>query len=850
MQSFQEKVKELLGQIHAIEQDEKLKAERKLPSDCYFLNSDTVLSYRRDDGDARYPYAYDGLTLWAYASGNVKMEESVFSVFLPTFEAKEPYLAFFAGKKQENGYFPISLLGTAKQAFEKGVKRYTVFTPQAAYYFTETDEFTSVVRMLVDDKKLLRLSVYLENTSGKPLDTYVSTYINFFIMQTNYETFETKWYKRCKTTDYGYLMSTTEYWGKDANFEHYAAISRSSFNGVIDKTTSHSVYTGSMHNQLSASTALINGKFAKQKAYTEFTETAVAGDIIPLTLGAKETFAISYTAAFYDDKEKAVTMSTENRETAGIDEFIARKVEEEKTKDKRERMPKITFSDIPEKNLRADSVNYFFENVTRQVEFCTRAKNYAGSLIGIRDIFQQVEAALTWIPDYCRKKIVEALGYIGDDGRAPRQYSYPLSENVLPRMDLRPYIDQGVWIISTVYTYLRFTGDYSILDEVCGYYKLDGYKVDFSAEKDTVLEHLLRIAKYLLSKLADDTGCLRILYGDWNDALDGLGAATEAGKDFGDGVSVMATLQLYQNLGELCDILKTTGKYTEKIAELKSYKETIQKGLQKYAIDQNADGARKIVHGWGDKLSYKIGSYCDNDGINRDGLTSNAFWILSGAIGWDESLKEDILNAYDRLDSKYGLKTFEPYFPLDNMEVGRITHLPEGTAENGATYIHATLFAIWSLFEIGEAEKAWGQLYKILPLTHEFISTTPFIMSNSYLYNEERGFDGESMSDWFTGSGCVLVKTLLWEIFGVQPDLNGLTVRPANYFPSEKACLSMQVKGCDITVEYKKTGEGKRRFTVNGIERNSAYDPKTKTQTVYFTNEELANGALSIFVTE
>ena len=123
-------------------------------------------------------------------------------------------------------------------------------------------------------------------------------------------------------------------------------------------------------------------------------------------------------------------------------------------------------------------------------------------------------------------------------------------------------------------------------------------------------------------------------------------------------------------------------------------------------------------------------------------------------------------------------------------------------------------------------------------------------MSNSYLYNEERGFDGESMSDWFTGSGCVLVKTLLWEIFGVQPDLNGLTVRPAIYFPSEKACLSMQVKGCDITVEYKKTGEGKRRFTVNGIERKSAYDPKTKTQTVYFTNEELANGALSILVTE
>ena len=90
MKNFQDKVKELLGQVRALERDEALQKQRKLPSDCYFLSADTVLSYRRPDGDARYPYAYDGLTLWAYASGNVKMEESVFTVFPPTFEAKEP----------------------------------------------------------------------------------------------------------------------------------------------------------------------------------------------------------------------------------------------------------------------------------------------------------------------------------------------------------------------------------------------------------------------------------------------------------------------------------------------------------------------------------------------------------------------------------------------------------------------------------------------------------------------------------------------------------------------------------------------------------------------------------------
>ena len=72
--------------------------------------------------------------------------------------------------------------------------------------------------------------------------------------------------------------------------------------------------------------------------------------------------------------------------------------------------------------------NNFIRNVVRQTEFCARAKNYAGPFIGIRDIFQQVEAAIAWIPEYCRSKVVEALNFIGENVRAPRQYSYPANE--------------------------------------------------------------------------------------------------------------------------------------------------------------------------------------------------------------------------------------------------------------------------------------------------------------------------------------------------------------------------------------------------------------------------------------
>ena len=480
-------------------------------------------------------------------------------------------------------------------------------------------------------------------------------------------------------------------------------------------------------------------------------------------------------------------------------------------------------------------------NVLRQTEFCARAKNYAGELIGIRDIFQQLECALWWIPDYCRGKIIEALGFIGEDGRAPRQYTYPRSKDVPPKMDLRKFIDQGVWIISTVYTYLAVTGDFSILNETCGYYKLSDDTVAYSDKRDSVLEHLIRIADFLISNLDEETDCLHALYGDWNDALDGLGKTDDKGKDYGTGVSVMATMQLYKNCNELTEILTHEKEYADKIKTYKATAARIEKGLRKYAIDENKDGGKKILHGWGDKRGYEVGGYCDNDGKSRDSATSNAFWVLSD-MNEKQDMRAYILQAFDRLDSKYGIKTFEPYFEPNNDKVGRITRLPKGTAENAATYIHATLFAIWALYKLGEYAKAEEQLKKILPLTHDFISTTPFVMPNSYVYNEEKGFDGESMSDWFTGSGAVLGKVLFFGMLGLQPDLDGVTVCPATSTLCKEWKTTIRIKGGELRLEYNNAGVGKRTLTVNG--------KRIDGESVYIPNDELCDKHFIVRVTD
>ena len=114
-------------------------------------------------------------------------------------------------------------------------------------------------------------------------------------------------------------------------------------------------------------------------------------------------------------------------------------------------------------------------------------------------------------------------------------------------------------------------------------------------------------------------------------------------------------------------------------------------GLQKYGIVYNDEGQARISHGWGDELSYHVGGWNDPDGVARRSLTSNAFWVLSGLYDRDTGLRGVIEKDILALDSKYGLRTFEPHFEPDAKGVGRIPKLPAGTADNGAPYIHASV---------------------------------------------------------------------------------------------------------------------------------------------------------------
>lgn len=859
--SFLERVNEYSRQYHNLMDNPMIAEKRRMPGQAYFIDDHHIVTMPREDGESRYPFGKDGFNFWAYASGYMHSNEGLFSPYLRVSEGQEPKIAFFTGFENNKGtYDIIPILSVPIIHTNLQVIRYTVFTSSSVYYITEVNDVIFAVRIFVDKKKKMYTSILVKNQSLENKKMFISSYFNPFLKNAVMEGAENRWFRQGSVIPKvneqnldSFLLEVYEERDRGLMAPNYGVFTRnielSSTSELVkaEETTSRNTYVGGSRSSLHTPQGLYKGTLGNAKQITTFTEIAVAADLIHLDIGVNSWARIDIQMGYCFTQEEKEKLINEVPSGNLIDQY---EIDLIKRENQLQSTLTASFEESVSDNLKGQVFESFFEHLKKQVEFCSLIKGYIQlsnfSLIGIRDVFQALEGLMYWQPEVAKEKMLEALGFIAPNGRCPRQYSLPTYEGESPNMDLRPFIDQGVWVISTISTYLRLTHDFEFLEQICGYYEIANDKTHLAVQSEktsSVLQHMFDIMNYLLSNRDHEgTQCVCALYGDWNDALDGLGVTKKPGKEYGTGVSVMATLQVYQNCKEMIELLRVLGeeKFKDKIESYDKAMGEMKDGLEEFAIVKNDEGEKRIVHGWGDDYSYLVGSFNDPDGKARDGVTSNAFWILSGLYKQNSEMKDVILSAFTRLDSKYGLKTFEPAFEMGTPGVGRIPNLPAGTAENGAAYIHASAFGIMALFQMGESRLAWKQLEKILPFTHEKVSVSPYVMPNSYGYNKEKQIDGESMQDWQTGSSNVVFKTLMRFVFGIEPQYSGVWIAPATYMPFESFSITTVVQETEIFIEYQKSdGKSGRAFIVDGKEYKGTYDPMMNLNKLWIDNELL-----------
>ena len=782
----------------------------KLNDYCYYLKDGNVLAIRNPIGDSRYPYTVDGLTMWAYASGNISINQSNFFIIPPTVEGKEPYINFYAGIKSKDKYEIYSMTGNCDSEAGTKLETYTIFTPSYCYYIRKIKGVVFALKLTITSDKKILFSSFAINQNKKKTDVFTSLYFNPLLTHSSAEDEETKWFRRIKTNGDTIYFSSVEDLSREVHLNNYALLRCADNGDDKDITTRRMDYVGDKNYSISQSKNLRDGIFKTHLESASFVDMVVYGDIVKKKLSQNGISNCNYQVQIAFTLEDFEKLENESYDLSTNEIEFAKNIK------KRQQELKIRFGRLNDHSINNELLNHFLSSVIDQVDYASKTKNSSLMLLGIRDVYQMLEASLIWDKENARRKILESLSYLDPSGRAPRQYAKESKKGDTPLLDNREFIDQGQWIISTIWKYLAFTNDYSLLKEQCGYCRLIGRKGgQILEEKDSVYQHLVKIINFLISNIDEDTNCLKALYGDWNDAVDGLGASET--DEFGNGVSIMATCHLYQNLHEMEDIRMIMKD--KKNPHYLNIAKDIEEGILINGVIHK-EGIRKIVHGWGNNRSFYVGSFDDVDEESRYSATSHAFFVLSGLLKKNPSFHHDILRAAHELDSKYGIMTFDKYFDkVDAYKVGRIVNLPKGTAENGATYIHAGMFFVRALLQMKEGRFAFDQIYKLIPITHQKITTSPFVMPNSYGYNPELGIDGESMSDWYTGSSNTLLKAIIFDMFGIKPQIgDNLIIEPTDYFPSDEAEISLRIKNKQVHVKYQNNHSNKRKIYVNGEE--------------------------------
>lgn len=813
-------------------------AAAPLPGNANFLADGRVLCRERTRGDSRYVYGADGFHLWVSANGYLHANQGRHFLFLPTHSGHEPSVAFFAGVRQADDRFsplallPVPFLAQAESAVED---RFTVIGHDATYFVASTPELAGVVRVFLDQSAPLYpqivFSVSLENRTEQTLDVYLSGYFNPLCRNQFFETSEDCWFKRSESAAAGdvrrlppFRVTVHEDMSRCESITHTLAVRRAltlpgepaELGATTQVCTARRGYTGSPRRGLGDAGFLTTGAFAEPIPLTVFNDNAIAGDLhrfrLPRGSAARCEYALALCAS-PDLADAPFDAADADARHAQVQRGIM-----EKPHDLRCTVRGCSLDGVAD-----DTLNHFLIYLRQQVEVCAQTRGFMQpaprSLIGVRDVCQAIEGQLYDQPAAARRRLVEVLGYVLADGRCPRQYALPVNgtDSVA---DLREFIDQGSWLVSVVHTYCAATGDLSLLDERLAYQRIHPHQADMLTPADATdsgLEHLLRVMDYLERQRDPRTGLLRALYGDWNDALDGLGISADPQQAFGTGVSVMASLHYYRNCAELIALLERhPGDHAARIAHLRQVRRGLRDGLLAHAVVRE-NGARRVLHGWGDGRSYLVGSFRDCDGRARDGLAATAFWVLCGMLPEDPGLRSDLVAAFDRLDAPFGLRTFAPGFAPGTRGVGRIPNLPIGTAENGATYVHATAFGIMALFAMNEPQRAWAQIHKILPFAphQQGISHSPFVMPNSYVHNPELNLTGQNMNDWQTGSSNALLKALIWHVAGYQPGLDALRITPATWSPLSGFTLAARAHSRPIRIIQRREAGDRRRMLLN-----------------------------------
>ncbi len=391
--------------------------------------------------------------------------------------------------------------------------------------------------------------------------------------------------------------------------------------------------------------------------------------------------------------------------------------------------------------------------------------------MGYRDIVQHGYGVSTFNPSRTREILVEAFRYQYQNGMAVRGWN---------PVDTKAYSDSALWLVYTLISYLKETGDMEFLDQEIQFFD------DGSA---TVLEHVERALGFLEINKGSHGLCL-IKFGDWNDSL------TAIGKE-GRGESVWLSMAYAEAVMQMAGLYKHLNEVVKHSGFMEKYNNISE------AINKTAWDGRWYTRCFDDN-GRPIGSDKNEQGkifINTQG------WALIAGLANKERTKALLKASDEILRTDLGYMLLAPTFTEPDDHVGRISCLEPGICENGTVYSHVNAWMILGLLRVNKPDEAYETFKRITPgymngPNDLKQNSPPYIYANGYFGPAHRNNKFQMEYTWITGSVAWHYNTLTKEMIGIFPDYDGLTINPK--LPSEwnqiEVSREFRGKNFDITI--------------------------------------------------
>ena len=436
-----------------------------------------------------------------------------------------------------------------------------------------------------------------------------------------------------------------------------------------------------------------------------------------------------------------------------------------------------------------------------------------GRGMGFRDSNQDLIGFVHQIPERARERIIDIASTQFQDGGCYHQYQ-PLTKKGNNEIG-QGFNDDPLWLIIGTTSYIKESGDFSILEEPVPFDNEPGTEKSLfhhlTVSFDHVIHHLGPHGLPLIGR-ADWNDCLNLncFSNDPNESFQTTENKTEGSK--AESLMIAGQFVLYgREYAELCLRLGKKEEAERALKEVSKMTEAVIKHgwdgewfLRAYDFDGNKIGSNENEEG---KIFIESNGWCAMAGIG----------LKAGMVG----KAMDAVN--EKLDSEHGIVLNNPAFTKYYIEYGEISSYPPGYKENAGIFCHNNPWIMIGETVQGRGDRAWEYYRKISPAYTEAHSelhkVEPYVYAQM-IAGKDAFRPGEAKNSWLTGTAAWNYYAITQYILGIKPDYDGLIVNPCIPADWKGFTVNRKFRGANYEIRISNPDgrmSGVRKLTLDGI---------------------------------